>query len=200
MLREITEGQPVDIEPIMQARESKRDMSPIEFLAQFMLKEAHEEQKKLAQHFEGNSTVTHRPTREEVYNGLSHHDRNLFLISQGGIIFASLLPELEATLIEGEFSTKGFFDRYNSATMRTLLPQWRTPESHIETIQPDSMQRMFRRVREDKTFSSFFDKKGVLDLPQTARGKLEETELLETIVTLIIPSYYEAAKGLIISR
>lgn len=198
MLKEIASSQPVNIQQITEKRRGTIGrISPVGFIAQLMLDEACEAQRDISRLLNDNSSTTHRPTWKDMQKSLSHEKRNLFLVSCCAIAFASLLPELELTLVEGQFSTENFYGRYNHAIMGTLLPKWDKPEAPTEAIPEFSRARMLARVTADKTFSNFFHGPGVLDLPKTARDKLEEEQLLQPIDDHIVPAYYNIARILI---
>ena len=186
----------INIEEMSKRREAENDGSPIGFISNYMLTKAQGVQEDIHNRYIRHEDPDHNTVNFLFDKLLSSEEEMLFMQSFDVIVFASLLPEIEHAVVEGQFSMSDFFTRYNNAAIGTLLPKWDDPANNIVEV-PDVIQ-MRKTASKDKTFADFFEQIGIFDLPDDVISHLDKVGVIGRIRRNILPPYREVMKSLIL--
>lgn len=188
MFKEISENRSVED---FDAGRNKA-LSPVADTALQMLQEASQTQQDFRNRIERGGHVAFQPTNLDIVRSLSPRERRLYNITYTALIFGSLLPELEASLVNGYFSETDFGSRYDLAVRGTFHKTWNIPTGKVEVYEDSQKKtKRFQLAKEDSSFSSFFKGEGIELLPQFALEKLHEGPFLLAIQHEILVPYKE---------
>lgn len=187
----------LDVRTIVEAKktEGRSDMSLVAILAAQLAKEGRNGAREIINKLNPSDTMSEIARGD--FQRLSVVDRNNMFTNFAGFIFGNSVVSLERTLVNGEYDHEDFCERYNLEINSFQLERIKAGTEKIEKLSSEQLKRMRSLVKEDLTFSIFFEEKGIQALPNTLRRFLETTGIVPLIQNDIVPKYKPRANFLV---
>lgn len=182
----------VGIDQIVNGRS---DMSLVVMLAVQLAREGRDEVRKLISKLSPSNAMFE--IGGEDFQGLPEEDRRNMIINFAAFVFGNSVVSLERTLIDREYDHEKFCKDYNLAAKSLQLATIEVGTQKRERLLYSQLDRMRFIVEQDRTFSIFFEERGLQGLPHTLRKFLEARGIIPVIQKAILPIYKPRADFLV---